>query len=192
MNNNNDNPKDYIGDYYDPWKRHYHVIIDLADGNRIDAKVVASSRNQALMIVKRQPLFTDFAGNTDIIAETIEEIPIEPIIESRFAVSKVQNKKLWYAVTDFKNNIMVEFFKHNFNNRQRVLPVGEECKQLNAVQAATALREIGEFMYKNFYEIACKPEKRQFSHYRRNRYPNDANDSFDKKDDSQDDSDYNS
>lgn len=178
-----DNPDDYIGDYYDPWKKHFHVVIGFADGNMVDAKVVARNSHHAVYLLKQQQVYKDFAGNTTITSETVDEIQIEPIINNRFSVSKVDNKMMYYVVSDHENMLGVEFLKYRYNERQRVIQLGKG-KQLTAIQAATALREIGEFMFLNFKEIACKPKK-QHHRYMRDSFGNndnfsdfDANDNF--------------
>ncbi len=174
----------YLGDYNNKWRKRFLVVIEFADGNRVEAKVAARNRNQAVYLVKEQQVYKDFAGNSDVVTETIEEIQVEPILNSRFTVTKVDNKAAYYAVTDSKSGIMVEFARHHYNDIQRVFYAASDGKPLTALQAATALREIGEFMFLNFYEIACKPKKQRHRYIRDSFGDNDnfsdfdANDSF--------------
>lgn len=132
--------------------KRYHITIDFSDGNRVDAKVVGRNKNDALRRLKRQPQYADFAGNADIIAESVEPVPIEPIDNERFAVTTIDNKPGWYVVADLDNLIKVEWKKGMYNETQRVLPIGEG-KPMDALEAATAMREIGEFLFDNFREL---------------------------------------
>lgn len=131
--------------------KRYRIIIDFADGNRIDAKVVGRNEKDALGRLKSQPQYADFA-KSDIIAELVEPIPIEPIDNERFAVTTIDNKPGWYVVADLDNLLKVEFKKGMYNETQRVLPIGNG-KELSAIDGATAMREIGEFMFNNFNEL---------------------------------------
>ncbi|MBQ3843479.1 MAG: hypothetical protein II817_00685 [Bacteroidales bacterium] len=132
--------------------KRYQINITLTNGDELDARVVGRNRSDALRRIEQTEAYINFVGNHDIKTIDIRPIPIEPIDNERFAVTTIDNKPGWYVVADLDNRIKIEFKKGRYNDTQRVLPIGEG-KQLTALQQATALREIGEYLYKNFKEI---------------------------------------
>lgn len=132
--------------------KRYQINITLTNGDELNARVVGRNQSDALRRMEQTDAYIDFVGNHDIKNIDIEPIPIEPIDNGRFAVTTIDNKPGWYIVADLDNRIKIEFKKGRYNDTQRILPIGEG-KDLTPIQQATALREIGEFMYNNFREI---------------------------------------
>lgn len=132
--------------------KRYQINIELTNGDKLNARVVGRNQSDALRRMEQTDAFVDFIGNHDIKTIDIKPIPIEPIDNERFAVTTIDNKPGWYVVADLDNRIKVEFKKGMYNDTQRILPIGEG-KPLTAQEQATALREIGEFMFDNFNEL---------------------------------------
>ena len=132
--------------------KQYKIIIKLTSGDEVRAKVMARNRNDAVSRLKRNEEYADFLGNADI--ESMEVIPVEirPIDNERFAVTNVSNKQGWFVVCDLDHLIKVEFKKGHFNDMQRVYPVGEG-KPLDVLERDTAMREIADYLQKNFPEL---------------------------------------
>ncbi|MBO7469680.1 MAG: hypothetical protein J6T81_06075 [Bacteroidales bacterium] len=132
--------------------KRYQIKIELTNGDELDARVVGRNRSDALRRMEQTEAYINFVGNHDIKTIDIKPIPIKPIDNERFAVTTIDNKPGWYIVADLDNRIKIEFKKGRYNDTQRILPIGDG-KQLTAQEQATALREIGEYLYKNFKEI---------------------------------------
>lgn len=132
--------------------KRYQINITLTNGDELNARVIGRNRSDALRRMEKTDAYINFVGNHDIKTIDIKPIPINPIDNERFAVTTIHNKPGWYVVADLDNRIKIEFKKGRYNETQRILPIGEG-KDLSPIQRATALREIGEFMYDNFREI---------------------------------------
>lgn len=132
--------------------KRYKVIITLSSGNEVNANVMARNQADAIRRLEENQELIDFIGNDEI--ERVQVIPIEiqPIDNERFAVTNVTNKPGWYVVADLDHLIKVEFKKGKFNETQKIHPIGEG-KEMDALESATAMREIAEYLITNFKEL---------------------------------------
>lgn len=132
--------------------KRYNINIRLSNGDEVKSTVMARNQADAIKRLEQTPEFARFVGPNEIINMDIEPVPIEPIDNERFAVTTIDNKPGWYVVADLDNLIKIEWKKGMYNETQRVLPIGEG-KPLDAQQAATAMREIGEYLHEHFKEL---------------------------------------
>lgn len=130
----------------------YRIEITFVSNDRIEARVDARNKKDALRRLMDSEAFMDFASQCgDILTASVEQEEREETIDtSRFVVSSVNGKEGWYVVADLDNRIKVEFKKGHYNDIQKVTYFGEDA---DALKEATALREIGEFMFNNFKEL---------------------------------------
>lgn len=130
----------------------YRIEITFVSGDRIEARVEARNKKDAMRRLMDAEAFKNFASQCgDVLTSSIEqEGREESIDESRFVVTSMHGKDGWYVVADLENRIKVEFKKGHYNDMQKVTCFGE-CA--DALKEATALREIGEFMFNNFKEL---------------------------------------
>ena len=132
--------------------KRYQVNIKLSNGDELQTKVMARNQADAIRRLKQTPEVVEFIGDNEIVNVDIEPIPIEPIDNERFAVTTIDNKPGWYVVADLDNLIKIEWKKGMYNETQRVLPIGDG-KPLDAQKAATAMREIADYLIANFKEL---------------------------------------
>ena len=132
--------------------KRYRINIKLSNGDEVKSTVEARNQADAIKRLEQSPEFARFVGPNEIVSMEVEPIPIEPIDNERFAVTTIDNKPGWYVVADLDNMIKIEWKKGMYNETQRVLPIGQG-NPLDAQQAATAMREIGEYLNDNFKEL---------------------------------------
>lgn len=132
--------------------KRYKINITLSNGDEVRTKVTARNQSDAIARLKKTPEFVEFVGDNAIEKMEVEPIPIEPIDNERFAVTTIDNKPGWYVVADLDNRMKIEWKKGMYNDTQRVLPIGDG-KDLDAQHAATAMREIADFLMDNFKEL---------------------------------------
>lgn len=131
----------------------YQVKIKFASNDEVHIRVDARNQADAIRRVEESNEFQNFAAEQGEIIR-VEVIPeeIAPIDNSRFSVTNVTNKPGWYVVVDLDNRIKIEFKKNHFNDMQNISFFGKET-QMDAVNVATALRQIADYMYENFKEL---------------------------------------
>lgn len=132
--------------------KRYRINIKLSNGDEVKSTVEARNQADAIKRLEQTPEFARFVGPNEIVSMEVDPIPIEPIDNERFAVTTIDNKPGWYVVADLDNMIKIEWKKGMYNETQRVLPIGQG-KQLDAQQAATAMREIADYLIANFKEL---------------------------------------
>lgn len=132
--------------------KRYNVIIYFKNGDELQANVTARNQSDAVKRLEKTPEYIDFIGNTSIDKMTITPIQFTSIDNERFVVTTIKNKPGWYVVADLENFLKIEFKKGKYNETNTI-SITNECKELSPLQQATALREIGEFMYNNFKEL---------------------------------------
>lgn len=131
--------------------KRYEIRITFANGDEAQVRVQGRNKSDALHKTKADARFKEFAeGKGSIISEDVTPIPIASIDNTRFCVTSIENKQGWYVVADLENRIKVEFKKGHYNDMQKVTCFGDST---DALKEATALREIGEFMFNNFKEL---------------------------------------
>jgi hypothetical protein len=132
--------------------KRFNIHINFKNGDELNANVVARNQADAMRRLEQTPEYIEFAGNTSIKDMSITPIPIASIDNERFAVTTIKNKPGWYVVADLDNLLKVEFKKGKYNETNTVSFIGNG-KELSPLQQATALREIGEFMFNNFKDL---------------------------------------
>lgn len=132
--------------------KRYRINIKLSNGDEVKSTVEARNQADAIKRLEQTPEFARFVGPNEIVSMEVEPIPIEPIDNERFAVTTIDNKPGWYVVADLDNMLKIEWKKGMYNETQRVLPIGKG-KPLDAQQAATAVREIADYLIANFKEL---------------------------------------
>lgn len=132
--------------------KRYRINIKLSNGDEVKSTVEARNQADAIKRLEQSPEFARFVGPNEIVSMEVEPIPIVPIDNERFAVTTIDNKPGWYVVADLDNMIKIEWKKGMYNETQRVLPIGKG-KPLDAQQAATAMREIADYLIANFKEL---------------------------------------
>lgn len=130
----------------------YRIEITFVYGDRIEARVDARNRKDAMRRLMDSEAFKDFASQCgDVLTSSVEqEDREESIDESRFVVTSMHGRDGWYVVADLENRIKVEFKKGHYNDMQKVTYFGGDT---DALTQATALREIGEYMSEHFNEL---------------------------------------
>ena len=130
----------------------YEVEIHFVNGDKVQARVDARNKKDAVRRLMAAEAFKDFASQCgDILTTSVEtEERDETIDESRFVVTSVNGKEGWYVVADLENRIKVEFKKGHYNDMQKVTCFSEDA---DALKEATALREISDYLFKNFKEL---------------------------------------
>lgn len=132
--------------------KQYKIIITLINSDELRAKVMARNQKDALKRLQQTDQYRDFVGNTDIVKIDIIPVEIHGIDNERFAVTNITNKPGWYVVCDLDHLIKIEFKKGFFNETQKIMPIGEG-KELGALECATAMREISDYLFQNFREL---------------------------------------
>lgn len=130
----------------------YRIEITFVSNDRIEARVDARNKKDALRRLMDSEAFMGFAIQCgDILTASVEQEEREETIDtSRFVVSSVNGKEGWYVVADLENRVKVEFKKGHYNDMQKVTCFSEDA---DALTQATALREIGEYIFNNFKEL---------------------------------------
>ena len=130
----------------------YHIEITFVSGDRIEARVEARNKKDAMRRLMDAEAFKNFASQYgDVLTSSVEQEDREETIdESRFVVTSMHGREGWYVVADLEKRIKVEFKKGHYNDMQKVTYFGE-CA--DALSQATALREIGEYMSEKFSEL---------------------------------------
>lgn len=132
--------------------KRYRINIKLSNGDEVHSNVEARNQADAIKRLEKAQEFVNFVGQNEIVDMVVEPIPIEPIDNERFAVTTIDNKPGWYVVADLDNMLRIEWKKGKYNETQRVLPIGKG-KPLDTQQAATAMREIADYLIANFKEL---------------------------------------
>ena len=132
--------------------KRFKITIQLDNGNEVQSTVMARNQADARKRLETTQQYIDFVAGRQVEKIDIEPIPIEPIDNERFAVTTIDNKPGWYVVADLDNLVKIEWKKGMYNETQRVLPIGAG-KELSALDGATAMREIGEYLYEHFKEL---------------------------------------
>lgn len=128
----------------------YEITIVFKDGTRSENRVTARNRKDAVARLMNNEHFRAFSDGKAVDSIDVKPIPIEPVDETRFSIRTIRNKSGWYLVEDSKTGIRVEWKRGMYNETNRPLhpPV-----ELPALEGATALREIGEYLYSNFRDL---------------------------------------
>lgn len=133
--------------------KQYQITIKLKNGDEMNAKVAARNQSDAIKRLQGIPEVADLLNGQEIEKIDVEPIQIKPIDNERFGVTTIDNKPGWYVIADLDNGIKVEWKKGMYNETNRPLPIGENGMPVDTLKLATALREIGEYLFVNFKEL---------------------------------------
>lgn len=117
--------------------KRYEIRINFESGDSVHSRIVARNQSDALKRLQESAQFIQFVNENTvgaIVKVDIQPFESKPITDGRFYLQPCKNKEGWYVVSDLDNRIKVEFKKGRYNE-------------------ATALREIGDFMYANFKRL---------------------------------------
>jgi len=129
--------------------KRYKITIIFKDGTRSENRVTARNQKDAVARLMNNDQFRAFSDGKAVDSIGVKPIPIEPVDDTRFTVRTIRNKSGWYIVEDSVTGIRVEWKRGMYNETNRPLLT----EDLTALEKATALREIGEYLYSNFREL---------------------------------------
>lgn len=129
----------------------YHFNIELSNGDQVSTIVAASDQESALHRLKETDEFINFVGDNTIINITCIEQKNTKLNTSQFLLQKSKDNGYW-VITDTIRNIVVKFKEHEFNNTQKCTYL-YDTKKIDALEFASALREIGEYLMLNYSNI---------------------------------------
>ncbi len=93
----------------------------------------------------------------------------------RFILEKSANLEDGYVLTDVENKVVITFIEHQFNESQKVTVL--EDTTLSTNELAVIMREMGDFMVEQHYNIAMPTvvhqvlKKGDFFYVKRLKYP---------------------
>ena len=125
--------------------KRYSIVINLTNGDKVDAKVVGENQADAVSRLICTNKFKEFTKGTDvknINISFIEDVK-NTIKKSNYVLQKSKDTG-WWVVTDKINKIVVKFRQNEFNSTAFVTPLYDLPEE--SVEVATILREIGEFL----------------------------------------------
>lgn len=76
---------------------------------------------------------------------------------NRFRLEKSKDLPGWWVLTDTENLVVVKFKEHEYNERQKITFIGDDqsiIEKLGAQGIASVLREMGDYMFTHWYNIA--------------------------------------
>ena len=134
--------------------RKYHIKIFISDDNYIDAKADANSMDEAVDKILSTDQAKEFIGDNLIDSvQLIDSEELEPISPKRFIVQESSDPGYW-VITDLQNNIVCKFLERNFNKDQKITDINDNPIS-DPLTFATALREMGEYLYSTHPELIC-------------------------------------
>ena len=123
----------------------YKILITLENGNRVDAKAIGENQADALERLIATEQFQQFAAGSPIVKTDIrfsgKAVPVSP---DNYLLQESKERSGWWVVTDTKNNIVIQFEEHRFNETAHITPLYDLPRE--PVGTATLLREIGEYL----------------------------------------------
>lgn len=126
----------------------YSVIIHLSDGSRVDAKAVGENQADAIEMVKNSQHVISFIGDREITKVDISFLEkVTDVSEENYILQKSTIRDNWYVVTDKINNVVIQFERGKYNTTSKVTPL-DDTTNISAIDMATIIREIGEYIYK--------------------------------------------
>lgn len=130
----------------------YRVRIILSNNEEVDAKVAANSEEHAIKRLVSTEQFKEFSGKAkvkDVLITLLGEYK-EVSNTSRFVFGESKEKPNWFVVTDTASMFVVRFERGKYNETSIITPINNVE---NDMQAATVLREIGEYLVKYHPEV---------------------------------------
>ena len=138
----------------------YNVTIRFSGGDEIRATVEAKYKHEALKKVESTEQYRTFYSNHygETITETIVEAVITKPKDNDITITNAPNKEQWYYVDHHTAGIRLEFRKGKFNTHQNVWQLHGKGKA-DALECATALREIADWLQAYFPELVSEQPK---------------------------------
>ena len=138
----------------------YNVTIRFSGGDEIRATVEAKYKHEALKKVESTEQYRTFYSNHygETITETIVEAVITKPKDNDITITNAPNKEQWYYVDHHTAGIRLEFKKGKFNTHQNVWQLHGKGKA-DALECATALREIADWLQAYFPELVSEPKR---------------------------------
>ena len=134
--------------------RRYHIKIYLSDQSVIDARAEADSIEDAVDKIMLTDQAKEFLGDNEIESvQLIETEEIGPVNPKRFLLQESSDPGYW-VVTDQQNGLVCKFLERNFNKTQKTTDINDN-PITDPLTLATALREIGDFLYSKHPELIC-------------------------------------
>ena len=134
--------------------RRYHIKIYLSDQSVIDARAEADSIEDAVDKIMLTDQAKKFLGDNEIESvQLIDTEEIGPVPPERFILQESSDPGYW-VVTDQQNGLVCKFLERNFNKTQKTTDINDN-PITDPLTLATALREIGDFLYSKHPELIC-------------------------------------
>lgn len=134
----------------------YSIIITLAGGDRVEAKSVGTTQDDALSRLMATEQFQTFVAGREITNTEIAFLEtVETVSPDNYVLQESTTREGWYVVTDKVNNVVIQFAKGRYNETAHITPLFDFPKE--PVGTATILREIGEFLA-TYHEDIIKSE----------------------------------
>lgn len=130
----------------------YLITIILANGDRVEAKSVGESQEDAIKRLEETQQFTDFVADNEIVSIDISFLgEVKPVQPERYVLQKSRTRENAWVVTDTVNNVVVVFEEGRYNETARITPLYDFPEE--PVGTATILREIGEYLAEYHKEL---------------------------------------
>ena len=127
----------------------YLINITLADGNKVNARVAADNCPAALDRLTHQSDFVEFVGDNEIKCIDFALTTASPINPKNFKIEKIRNHT--WRCYDLKRGIYVSWLQGSYNDSVTTHYTSNSAakyNELSPLEAGTALREIGEYLFK--------------------------------------------
>lgn len=123
----------------------YSINIVLSDGDKIEAKSVGKSHEDAIERLQENEQFIEFVGDRKISKVDISFLEkATPINPDDYILQKSNEVYNLWIVTDKRNNVVVKFTEKQYNDTAVVVPLYDTDKPTGDI--ATIIREIGEYI----------------------------------------------
>lgn len=131
----------------------YRVKIKLSNEKEVDAKITAESEKHAIKRLVNTPQFRQLVGTSKIRETSITLLGEYKEVDNtaRFIFGESKEKPNWFVVTDTTEMFVARFEKGKYNETVTITPLNDNVS--SALQSATSLREIGEYLFKYHPEV---------------------------------------
>lgn len=131
--------------------KRYEYLIRLSNGDEVHAKSVGEDSKDALTRLQERPEYVAFAEGTSIKSiELLRESEAEPPQEEDYVLTPSLEREGWWCVADRRRNVVVRWQQGAWNETHIITPLND---QYQALDLATALREISEYVLTNYKHL---------------------------------------
>lgn len=124
----------------------YIINIVLSDGDKIEAKAVGKSREDAIERLQANKSFIEFVGSRKIEKVDISFLEkATPVNPEDYILQKSNDVYNLWICTDKRNNVVVRFCENQYNDTAEVVPL-YDMQELPTGEIATIIRQIGEYI----------------------------------------------